>query len=93
MKKIKRSITTTTVHFGQVHLENKELNLVQFPVLVFNGEKVSEENALKEIRKVHGKDSQFIITEMEYTTDVYEILMRDFIQYATKIENEELTQA
>lgn len=93
MKTISRTIYSTTVNASTVSFENGGIKTEDLKPLVFEGEKVSEEKALKAVVKAYGKENQYIIKSVDVTEEVYEIDFDVFMKHAKKIEKPNVTVA
>lgn len=80
-KMIEREITETIVKSGTVLIENGKPVIKNEVVDTFDGT-LTDEKALKEIQKLHGKTS--VVIEKTEVTERYEISVADFKKYATK---------
>jgi hypothetical protein len=81
-KSITRTITATTIESAIVIFEKGVPVVKPNKSITVNGE-ITEEKALKEVRKAYGMNSQ--ITALNKVDDVYEISVEDFIKYAKKV--------
>lgn len=82
-KTITRSITVSVIQSAKVTLKNGQAEITDNPTLKVNGI-ISEEKALKLVRKTYGETSQ--IESIETIDDVYEISVEEFMKYAKKVE-------
>lgn len=87
MKKISRTIYTTTVKAAAVRSENGDVKAEHLAPLVFAGEKLTEERAMKEVVRSYGKHRQYIIVELKVEPETYEIDLDVFLTHATKVES------
>lgn len=79
---ITRTITATTIKSGIVAMVKGVPTVTENPILIIMGT-LTEEKALKEVRKEYGSLS--VVIETNVLDDMYEISVTDFIKYATKV--------
>ncbi|MDP4120851.1 MAG: hypothetical protein Q8876_07355 [Bacillota bacterium] len=86
MKSITRTIPTTTIIACKASFKDGKLISEDLPAIIVPGVTVKQENALKEVEKVHGKVGSYVVKSVTTSEDVYEISVTDFFKYAKKIE-------
>lgn len=81
-KTIVRTITATTIESANISFEKGKPVVKNNEALTVNGV-ITEDKALKEVRKVYGESAQ--VTAITSVDDMYEISVEDFIKYAKKV--------
>ena len=85
MKQITRTIEEHKIYASSVKMENGELVQNELePVFVMN-ESMNPQKALKKVKKAHGKDQQYVITNIETTATTYAIDFDTFMQNAKPV--------
>jgi len=81
-KTIVRTITETTIESAKVTFVGGKPVIDAMKPLTISGV-ITEEKALKEVRKLHGANVQ--VTAIVSIDDTYEISVDDFMKYAKKV--------
>lgn len=86
MKKITRTFETTKIHSATIKVVDKEVKPVSNDVIEIKHRRLTEKQAITELRKKFGKKANFAITELEYVKECYEIEYEKFMEHAVKVE-------
>lgn len=82
---IERSLVKTTIHACSVKIENgTPVATAVDPIVVYGN--YTEEQARKEIARVHGKHSSVVLAKIEAEEKHYEISVDDFVKHAKEVE-------
>lgn len=82
---ITRTMATSEIKGFMMKVVEGKPTVVELPVLTVTG-KATEKDAIKELKKVHGKDANVTVGTIECHEDTYEISVEDFMKYAKKVE-------
>lgn len=82
---ITRTMATSQIQGFMMKVVDGKPTVEELPVLTVAG-KATEKDALKELKKVHGKGANVTVASIVTIEDVYEISVEDFLKYAKKVE-------
>lgn len=84
-KTIVRTMSTSTINAFMLDVVNGKPEVKNLEPLTVMG-RVTEKDAIKALRDVHGKNAPVTVANIDVKEDTYEISVEDFLKYATKVE-------
>ncbi len=87
---IARKLIETTIEAHSIKVVDGEPKLVELPPLTLYGN-FNRKEALRELKRVHGKAEAITISKITSVTKQYEISVDEFVKYAKVVEAEEKT--
>ena len=92
MKDITRTIPTSIIHGSSIsRIDGQIVEKILEPVQ-WIGERLKEDQAIRILKKIHGKQEHIIVNKIEITEDLYKLTFEVFIAQAVKIEKRDLPQ-
>lgn len=82
---ITREITESKINGFMIEIQEGKPTVKEVESVTVYG-KISKEKALKELKKVYGKDAPVSVSTIDETTNAYEISVADFVKNAKKVE-------
>lgn len=83
-KTIVRTMATSEIKAFKLTMKDGQPSVVNLDPITVTGE-VSEKDALKALKEVHGNLTGITVGEITVTKDTYEISVEDFLKYAKKV--------
>lgn len=85
---IERSFVESTIHGYSIETKDGKPTIKELePLKVFG--KITKEKALKELKKVHGKDAPVSVGTIDTAETKYVISVEDFVKYAKPVTGTE----
>lgn len=89
MKKVTRTVETHTINSATVTMENGKIVTTPLAPLSVSNVTMNNDKALKLVRKMYGKNGNYIITEIETEKVTYGLPFEKFMELAEVISGNE----
>lgn len=89
MKKVTRTIETHTIDCATVTMENEKIVTIPLEPISISNVTMNNDKALKLVRKVYGKNSNYVITGINTEKVTYGLPFEKFMELAEVISRNE----